>query len=43
MRISTSVGFFFIKGIQGLIGANVSIKRIEVTTKLFFAFGDKHF
>lgn len=32
MRISFSVGFFMIKAVTCLIGASVSIKRMEVST-----------
>lgn len=33
MRISNSLGFFFIKAITTLIAANVSIKRMQVNLK----------
>ena len=31
MRICGTIGFFFIKGLTGVFGANESCKRIEVT------------
>lgn len=39
MRISFSVGFFMIKAVTCLIGASVSIKRMEVyLLRIFFYF-----